>query len=284
MQDYLNYSGAVCVVTGAASGIGKATAEVLVDLGAEVYALDVQDCGVPGIKLYIPVDLAVKSSIDQAFLQIPERIDKFFGIAGVFGFQHDFVTAFTINFIANKYIAEEYVIPRLTEGEYGAIAFLASVGGSRWANHVDEYKDLVEADTWEDMVAAIMSKPNEGKAGPSAYSLSKRAINYYMKTRAPGLAAKGNRMNTVAPHYTDTPMLDGIIAAQKAAGRTEGFYDSKGAFERLGKPIDAAKAIVFLNSDMATYISGHILYEEGGMQAMIETGQMRVVMDEPTWK
>jgi len=283
MKDYLNYGGAVCVVTGAASGIGKATAEVLVELGANVYSLDVQECNVPGIKQHITTNLAEKESIDQAFAKLPGKIDKFFGIAGVFGFQHDIVTAFTINFIANKYMTEEYVIPRLTEGEYGAIAFLASVGGSRWLQHVDEYKDLIEPDTWEGMVAAMEAKPNEGKAGPVAYTLSKRVVNYYVKMRAPELAAKGNRMNSVAPHYTQTPMLEGIIAAQKAAGKTGNFYDSKGAFERLADPIDAAKAIVFLNSDMASYISGHILYVEGAMQAMIETGKMGVVMDAPTW-
>ena len=283
MKDYLNYEGAVCVVTGAASGIAKATTEILVDLGAVVYALDIQHCDVPGIKQFIQVDLAVKESIDQAFTQIPDKIDKFFGIAGIFGFSQDMATVFTVNFIANKYMTEEYVIPRLTEGEYGAIAYLASVGGSRWAQHVDEYKDLVEAETWDDMVAAINAKPVQGKPGSAGYGLSKRAINYYMKTRAPELAAKGNRMNTVAPHYTETPMLDGIIAASKASGRTGNIFSSKGAFERLGKPVDAAKAIVFLNSDMATYISGHILYEEGGMQAMIETGKMNVVMDEVAW-
>ena len=282
MKDYLNYDGAICLVTGAASGIAKATAEILVDLGAAVYTLDVQDCSIPGIKAHIPADLSQKESIDKAFAQLPARIDKFFGIAGTFGFNLDLVTAFTINFIANKYMTEQYVIPRLTEGEYGAVAYLASVGGSRWAWHIDEYRDIVEAETWEGMTAAIKAKPVEGKPGAAAYELSKRALNYYMKLRAPGLAAKGNRMNTVAPHYTETPMLEGIIAATEASGNKMTF-DSKGAFERLGKPEDAAKAIVFLNSDMAAYISGHILYEEGAMQAMIETGKMPVVMDEPTW-
>ena len=283
MRDYLNYGGAVCVVTGAASGIGKATAELLVDLGADVYALDVQECTVPGIKSYVPVNLAFKESIDEAFAKLPSKIDKFFGIAGVFGFGFDLVTAFTINFIANKYMTEAYVLPRLTEGEYGAIAFLASVGGSRWAYHIDEYKDAVEADTWEGMVAAIQAKPVAGKGGPAAYALSKRAINYYMKWRAADIAKKGNRINTVAPHYTNTPMLDGILAARNASGATGDPFASKGAIERLAEPIDAAKAIVFLNSDMAVYISGHILYVEGAMQAMIEMGQKPIVMDEPSW-
>ncbi|MCL1804512.1 MAG: SDR family oxidoreductase [Clostridiales bacterium] len=281
MKDYLNYGGAVCVVTGAASGIGKATAEILVDLGAKVYTIDVQDCPVPGIKLHIPTDLSDKASIDRAFTQVPDRIDKFFGIAGMFH-SPDIVAVFTVNFIANKYMTEEYVIPRLTEGEYGAVAFLASVGGSRWAQHTDEYKELVEAGTWEEMVAATKARAEKSPGSRGGYELSKRAINYYMKLRAPSLAAKGNRMNTVAPHYTETPMLQSIIDMTTKAGR-EMNYDSKGAFERLGKPEDAAKAIVFLNSDMATYISGHILYEEGAMQAMIETGKMPVVMDGKTW-
>jgi len=282
MKDYLNYVGAVCVVTGAASGIGKATAEILVDLGALVYTLDVQDCTIPGIRQHIKTDLSARASIDRAFAALPEKIDKFFGIAGVFGFDHDLATAFTINFIANKYMTEEYVIPRLTGGEYGAIAFLSSVGGSRWAYHVDEYKDLTEAETWDDMVAAINAKPIEGKPGPAAYELSKRALNYYMKCRAPEIAHNGNRMNAVAPHFTQTPMFERIIAEKKAAGEPADF-SSKGAFERLGTPADAANAIIFLNSDMAVYISGHILYEEGGMQAMIETGRKEVFMDAPTW-
>ena len=282
MKDYLNYKNAVCVVTGAASGIGKATAEILVDLDAVVYTLDVQDCSVPGIKKHIITDLSVKESIDSAFAALPVKIDKFFGIAGVFGFGVDLVTAFTINFIANKYMAEEYVIPRLTEGEYGAIAFLSSVGGSRWAYHIDEYKEIVEAETWDDMIAAVKSRPVEGKPGTSAYELSKRSLNYYIKNRAPDIAKKENRMNAVAPHFTQTPMLESIIANIKASGKPVDF-SSKGAFERLGKPEDAAKAMVFLNSDMAVYISGHIIYEEGGMQALIETGKMEIAMDAPTW-
>ena len=51
MKDYLGYTGKVCVVTGAASGMGKATAEMLVDLGAMVYALDWAEVKVEGLSL-----------------------------------------------------------------------------------------------------------------------------------------------------------------------------------------------------------------------------------------
>ncbi|MCD7808355.1 MAG: hypothetical protein LUH02_03355 [Erysipelotrichaceae bacterium] len=53
MKDYFNYEGKVCVVIGASSGMGKATVEFLVELGAIVYALDIQPVEVKGIKEYI---------------------------------------------------------------------------------------------------------------------------------------------------------------------------------------------------------------------------------------
>lgn len=71
MKDYLGYTGKVCVVTGAASGMGKATAEMLVDLGAMVYALDWAEVKVEGITAYLHTDLSKKESIDAAFAQIP---------------------------------------------------------------------------------------------------------------------------------------------------------------------------------------------------------------------
>ena len=57
MKDYLNYEGKIAVVTGAASGMGKATAEVLKDLGAKVYAMDWNECDIEGVE-YVHVDLS----------------------------------------------------------------------------------------------------------------------------------------------------------------------------------------------------------------------------------
>ena len=83
MKDYYGYKNKICIVTGAASGIGKATVELLIDLNAEVYALDINRIELPGIKKFIEVDLNNKESIDKAMQEVPSHIDSFFGVAGL---------------------------------------------------------------------------------------------------------------------------------------------------------------------------------------------------------
>lgn len=58
MMDLFGYKGKVCVITGASSGIGEATAEILVDMGAKVYALNRRECSISGLTKYIRTDLS----------------------------------------------------------------------------------------------------------------------------------------------------------------------------------------------------------------------------------
>lgn len=139
MKDYFGYQNKNVVVTGASSGMGKATAEMLVDLGAKVYALDWNECDVKGIKQYVHVDLSKKESIDQAMKELPSHIDSYFGIAGVSGMKNDFMTTVSIDFIANKYICEEYLIHAMNEN--GTIAFMTSTGGNGWEK--EENKNII---------------------------------------------------------------------------------------------------------------------------------------------
>ena len=104
MKDYFGYNNKICVVTGAASGIGKATAELLVELNAEVYALDITKQDIPGVKEFIEVDLSNKESIDEAMEHVPRHIDSFFGVAGLSGAKTNYYKTFTVNYIANKYM------------------------------------------------------------------------------------------------------------------------------------------------------------------------------------
>ena len=82
MRDVLGYAGAKVVVTGAASGMGEAAARLLVDLGAEVHALDVRPVKV-GAAQAIATNLADRGSIDAAVGQLPNRIDALFHCAGL---------------------------------------------------------------------------------------------------------------------------------------------------------------------------------------------------------
>jgi NAD(P)-dependent dehydrogenase (short-subunit alcohol dehydrogenase family) len=65
MRDYFGYEEKVCVITGAASGIGKAATEMLVDLGAKVYALDRTEVTTPGIAGFVEVDLGTNALSTQ---------------------------------------------------------------------------------------------------------------------------------------------------------------------------------------------------------------------------
>ena len=84
MRDLLGYEGKTVVITGCATGMGAAAAEQLVELGAEVHALDVQDVQA-SVKQAIRMDLEDPASIDAAVAKLPERIDSLFHCAGVPG-------------------------------------------------------------------------------------------------------------------------------------------------------------------------------------------------------
>ena len=167
MKDYLGYQGKTCVVTGAASGMGKATCEMLLDLGAKVYAMDIAEITLP-VEKSIKVNLGDKASIDEAFTQLPDHIDRFFGIAGVSGVKTDFKTTVAINFVGHKYIIADYLTQRMQDG--GAIALMGSLGGTGWLETREELTPLVEAQGYE----ATMQVLNE-MAGPIIFANSDMA-------------------------------------------------------------------------------------------------------------
>ena len=207
MKDYFGYTGKTCVVTGASSGMGKATAELLVEMGANVYALDFSKPDVDGINTWIQVDLAVKDSIDNAFALLPEHFEHFFGIAGVSGVSHTYEETFIIDFVANKYITETYLEKRISDG--GAIAYITSSSGVRWARPdiIEEYKAIVEAEGWDATVQAIFDLDQSDNAGVIAYMVAKRAMKYYASVKAADFAKRDIRVNFVLPCSTSTPFV-----------------------------------------------------------------------------
>lgn len=269
MKDYFGYQGKNVVVTGASSGMGKATAEMLVDLGAKVYALDWNVCEVEGIEHYVHVDLSKKDSIDEAMKIVPEKIDSYFGIAGVSGSHQDFTTTVCIDFISNKYICESYLNHRMDKG--GTIAFMTSTGGNGWekADNKNVYLPCVEAKGWEATIEVLHQTGFQYLPGTLGYPFSKLAMNYYTVYLQKEFAAKGIRVNAVLPGSTATGMKDEFEAM---AGGADQLLSHCGYAGRLAESEEMAGPIVFLNSQLASYASGVLMEVDYGNTAEEKAG------------
>ena len=250
MKDYFGYKDKVCVVTGASSGMGKATVEMLVDLGAKVYAIDLNPCSVEGITKFIECNLAKKEEIDNTFEKLPEHIDSFFGVAGLSGSKTDYRTTFDCNYTANMYITLNYLKERMKKG--GSIVYCTSTAGLEWKKFKKEQNKVVHAKNWEEVEERTRKIAN---SAPStfAYMYSKRCLSQFACEQAVEFAKLGIRINNVLPASTDTGMKQEF---QDMIGSEEALIAQTGLAGRLAKSEEMAYPMVFLNSDMASFISG----------------------------
>lgn len=240
----------VCIVTGAAQGIGRAIAEQFAKDGAIVYACDRQEgtmdewaneCSEKYSTrinpLYFDVTdvQAVKSSFMAIFKQ-EGRIDALINNAGVVFnrkigmiLREETELMFRVNVIAVLEMIQ--LVSRL----------MARCGGGSIVNIAS--------------VTAVLGSP-----GQVAYSATKGAIISMTKSAAKELASQNIRVNAVAPGIVKTERFEELY---QASGDKIDDRISRIALGRLGTPDDIANACVFLASDRSTYISGQILGVDG---------------------
>lgn len=261
--DLLGYEGKRTVITGSASGMGQAAAQLLVDLGAEVYALDVKETAVPVTKS-IQTDLKDKESINAAIKQIPGDIHSLFECAGIPGFPtfSNFDTTM-VNFVGHRYLAES-LIPRMKEG--GAIAIISSFGGMGWKKNMETVKELMETDGFDEAKAWL--EANEERN--TGYILSKQCLIFYTHARAGDLAKRNIRINCIGPIATDTPMIRHFEELTSKEFMREYFC---APCDRYATPQEMAEPLVFLNSNMARFVSGQNLLVDYGYWGEVEAGQ-----------
>jgi len=268
MSDYFGYAGKTVVVTGAASGMGRALSEILVNLGADVYALDRVESPVAGLAKVILANLGERESIDQAFAQIPTEIDAFFGVAGISGVHSSFLETLTVNFIANKYVTDTYLTERLVAN--GSATFVTSNGGVRWEVPAvrEELLPFVRGGDWEDLVRISQEYEAEFGSIPGSlgYILSKRLLNLWIAEQVAPLADLGKiRINAVLPAMTVSGMLPEFAEMKGGQEKVEAEVGPAG---RLAESVEMAKVLAFLGSDLAGYVSGVHLSVDYGMNAL----------------
>ena len=262
MTDYLGYQGKRVIVTGCFSGMGEATAKLLLDLGAEVHGCDFKPSSLP-LASFQNVDLRDPASIDAGVNAIGGHVDALFNCAGLPNSMPP-MDVMKVNFIGLRHLTEK-VLSLMGPG--GAIASIASTGGLGWSRRIPTNMEFVTTKGFEGALAwcdANMETVREG------YSFSKENVIVWTQFMGAHLIKKGIRINCTLPSPTQTPMMDTF---QKASGKA--VIDA--AAEPMGRystPEEQAGGIVLLNSTLASIINGVVLPVDGGFMGGVATGQV----------
>jgi NAD(P)-dependent dehydrogenase (short-subunit alcohol dehydrogenase family) len=258
IDDLWRYDGRRVVVTGCASGIGEHLARQLTELGAEVVGLDLRRPTL-ALKEFHEIDLSDPVSIDQAVAVLGGPVDALFNVAGVSSGIGDPLRVVSINFLGTRHFTDS-LIPLMPAGS--AIANVSSLAASAYRENATVTAGLLDTSTMAEGIEWCERNPQPVRDG-GGYRLAKEALILYGMANVGTLGAKGIRINCTAPGVTDTPILDQLRSAYG-----QDFLDS---FETpLGRAADSdeqASVLVFLNSSAASYITGQVIWVDGGSVA-----------------
>jgi NAD(P)-dependent dehydrogenase (short-subunit alcohol dehydrogenase family) len=264
LEDVLGYAGRHVVVTGAASGMGAATAAILTDLGARVTAVDVRPTELPVYRA-LEVDLRDRVSIEAAAQSIEGPIDGYFGCAGLPGPPFSGLDVMLVNFVGARHMVE-LVLPKIPAG--GAIAVVASNAAMGWQLELEQLMGLVGTKGFD--AGKQWCEANSEMLDAGAYPFSKKAINAWVGSRAATLITDGIRLNCINPGPTDTAMMPHFLEFA-GANIIDAFV---GPIRRRSTPQEQAWPLVFLNSPRSSYVNGEALVTDGGFFGAVQSGQL----------
>jgi NAD(P)-dependent dehydrogenase (short-subunit alcohol dehydrogenase family) len=239
-------AGKVAIVTGAASGIGKATVELFRREGATVVGADV------GEGADVRCDAGSESDVHALVENVAREhggLDIYFANAGISGgfasiaeqTAGDWAEILRVNLIG-PFLAVKHAAPLMNLRGGGSIICTASVAGLR------------------------------AGAGGAAYSASKAGVISLVQSAAQQLAGSGVRVNAICPGLIETGMTRPIYELAPASGQEERLGELN-PLRRGGDPDEIAHAALFLASDESSYVNGAALVVDGGLSSSHPTAR-----------
>jgi dihydroanticapsin dehydrogenase len=249
----------VAIVTGAGSGIGRATALAMAREGARVCAVDIDRAAVTATQRLVhdevadattpfACDVSSEADVKRLFQEVEARVgpaDVLFNSAGVCFNKtitetplDDWNQTIAVNLTGVWLTCREFILSRRSHGGPGVIVNTAGVN-SIYA-----------------------------ESGYAAYCASKGGIASLTKALAVDHASDGIRINCVCPGWIDTPMNDQFYPEEISAEEAKRLAGAEHALlGRIGLPEEVAAAVVFLASHEASFVVGTTLFVDGGMTA-----------------
>jgi 2-hydroxycyclohexanecarboxyl-CoA dehydrogenase len=244
-------SGRNVLLTGGASGIGRATAIRLAEEGCQVGILDIDEAGAAGTiarcggrAAFWRTDITDRGQVEAAVAAFEQQIGPIDFLANIAGWDvmRNFLDTdpalwdriIRINLYGPLHL-HHVVLPRMASRGFGRVVNIASDAG------------------------------RVGSSGEAVYSACKGGIIAFTKTMARELARKGVTLNVLCPGPTDTPLFASVQADSPAGAKIGEAMARAIPLKRIGQPEDYPGAIAFLLSDDATYITGQTLSISGGL-------------------
>lgn len=272
-------SGRTAFVTGAASGIGRASAVLLAEAGATVHCADRDAQGLHETATLIktaggtahthPLDVADRAQVDQAVANATAATGRLDVMAAIAGIMHsspvletrdeDLDRVLNINFKGVLYACQA-----------AARAMIAANTDETHKTHktyeTHEMHGTAKTDAPHhpgSIITMASGAVDTGSPGLLCYGAAKAAVVQLTKTLATEVGRHGIRVNAVAPGWIRTPMTDRHDADAQA--HTEGLMVRMSPLGRVGEPEDIAHAVLHLASDASAFTTGQILRPNGGV-------------------